>query len=943
MYTSEIICLTLVVYLSIIYFGAKRTKTYQHKLFVCMLALTYVNLLSELIMSNHLPVRDGMVDKVMDASRTINYSNGFYVFTMFAFYYVTFLYVRYLATGETIEMMRKNIKSGIPVLLFFCGLFLVPLIVRRKLILDEVWEFGAILTPVVSLCYMVAAGFFLFEYHNQIEKKKLMAIILAIVGQLGVAVLQGVFTEDKISSLGFILMDFTFYLTVESPDALLIERLEYEKERADEANNAKSAFLANMSHEIRTPMNAVVGMTEILLRTDLTDQQRSYLYNIKHSGNSLLLIINDLLDFSKIEAGKMELVNDNYDPMSLFNDVSMIILNRIGDKPVELIYDVDPALPAKMYGDMGRIKQIIINLMNNAVKFTEEGYVKLSAKVSAKVGRTYTIEFTVEDSGQGIKEEDVGKLFDAFKQVDMQRNRKKEGTGLGLSISKQLVNMMGGDISVTSEYGKGSCFSFSIKQKVVNDNPAVKIKDEVYEIEKPILGGCLCSHESILLQKLAQDFGFSYDAVTLDDLETTSVNHLFVDEGIYRDNKEELSEYVQRGGTVAVLYDPMKNTYADSNFEFIGRPFYSYSFGNFMNHESGVIEYKETDNEICFSAPDAKILLVDDTDMNLKVAIGLLSPLGMKIDVARSGKEAIEKTKNTKYHIVFMDHMMPGMDGVEAIGHIRKLTEFDNYYADSPIVALTANVAGDAKEAFSTVGVKDYVSKPIDIKQISRVIKNNLPEELVGKQERCVELSPIQKAALLPVIKGLNVIEGVKNSGNRELFENLLGDFYKLIDMKSTKIEKCLNDGMYHDFTIEVHALKNTARMIGALELSEKFKKLEELGHEEKADEIMKLVPEVLEQFKSYKAILLPYANSNVDNKEEVPKETILEALNDIRDGIDTFDLDKADEAMSRLEGYKLSEGAEPLLENLRAYIADVAMEEVMQTVDNLIDFVNLS
>jgi len=942
MYTSEIICLTLIIYLSIIYFSAKRTNTYQHKLFVTMLALTYVNLVSELVMSDHLPVMDGMVDKVIEAPRAINYSNGFYVLTMFAFYYVTFLYVRYLATGETLQMMKKNIKSGIPVVVFFVVLFVIPYLASRRIILDEVWKFGTFLTPIVSLCYMVAAGCFLFKYHDKIEKKKLMAIVLAILGQLGVAVLQGVFTEDRISSLGFILMDFTFYLTVESPDALLIERLEYEKERADEANNAKSAFLANMSHEIRTPMNAVVGMTEILLRTDLTDQQKNYLYNIKHSGNSLLLIINDLLDFSKIEAGKMELVNDNYDPMSVFNDISMIILNRIGDKPVELIYEIDPAIPSKFNGDAGRIKQIIINLMNNAVKFTDEGYVKLTAKISNRTGRTYTIDFTVEDTGQGIKEEDIGKLFDAFKQVDQQRNRKKEGTGLGLSISKQLVNMMGGDITVSSEYGKGSKFAFSIKQRVVDDRPAAGIKEEIYEIEKPVLGGCLCSHESILLQKMCTDYKFSYEAVTLDNLDNTEVNHLIVDDDTYESEAEKLRDFALRGGTVAVLYDPMKKSFVDSDFEFIGRPFYSYTFCNFMNHESAVLDYSESDEFINFTAPDARIMIVDDTDMNLKVAVGLLAPLGLNIDLARSGKEAIEKAGGRKYDIIFMDHMMPGMDGVETIGHIRKLEAFEGYYEKAPIIALTANVAGDAKEAFGSVGVTEFVSKPIEIKQIASVIKKTLPPEYIKGASQTPDLTKIQKAALLPVIKGLNVMEGVKNSGNRELFENLLGDFYTLIDMKSNKIEKCLADGMYHDFTIEVHALKNTARMIGALELSDMFKELEELGHEERADEIMKRIPEVMELFKSYKSVLLPYANSNVDNKEEVPKETIIEALNDIKEGIDSFDLDRADAAMNRLEGYKISEGARPLMENLRAYIADVAMEEIMETVDNLIDFINL-
>lgn len=935
MHSTQIVCLVLTIYLTVIYFCARRTKTYQHTMFKSMIILTYINLIAEF--TKFKPVYGEDFGKII-----INpVANMIFLLSMFAFYYISFLYIRFLALGNIQAKHRAMMATPGIILLFI--IFIVPFFANdKKLLLDRMWDFSIKVTPICSVIYMCIAACYMIRYKENVDKKSKMAITLAGIGQIAVAILQISLPGGHFSGLGFVLMDFTFYLTVESPDALLIEKLKYESQRADDANKAKSAFLANMSHEIRTPMNAIVGMTEILLRTDLNDKQKSYMLNIKHSGNSLLLIINDLLDFSKIEAGKMELVYEEYDPMSILNDIGMVILNRIGDKPIELEYDIDKKLPARMDGDAGRIKQIIINLLNNAVKFTDEGIVKLSCKVTEHVGRTVTLRFEVQDSGQGIKEEDLNKLFDAFKQVDMARNRSKEGTGLGLSICKQLVTLMGGDITVESEYGKGSTFAFSIKQRVIIDAPAASVKADVYEVEKPIIGGCLCSHDSIFMQKITSDYNFSYLPVKEEELLTTTANHLFVSEEIYEKHKEDLLDMSQRGTDVAVLFNPMKSSYGEDKFSFIPKPLYSYTFCKYMNHEDEVLDYIDPEEIIRFVAPDAHILIVDDTDMNLKVAVGLLSPMNMQIDIARSGKEAIEKCTKKRYHIVFMDHMMPGMDGIEAIRRIREITEFKNYYKTATIVALTANAGQDAREAFAKAGVNEYVTKPIDIKQISATIRRNLPEELIAKTSDSDLVKPIKKALMIPIIKGLDVAEGIKNSGSEELFESLVSDFYTLIDMKATKLERFLEDNMYHDFTIEVHALKNTARMVGATELSEKFKHLEELGHEEKVDEIRALIPSVLEQFRSYKEYLKPYAGKNDVAKEEVPSEIIIVALEKVKEGVANFNLDETDEAMKQLETYKIDDSARELMENLRAYVADVAMEEIVKTADDMIELMKL-
>ena len=259
----------------------------------------------------------------------------------------------------------------------------------------------------------------------------------------------------------------------------MMQELKEAKLRAEEANESKSNFLSNMSHEIRTPMNAIVGMTEILLRSDLSAQDRGYLMNIKNSGASLLTIINDILDFSKIESGKLEIIAEEYEPMSMLSDLSMIFLNRIADKPVELIFDIDRDLPHIMYGDSLRIRQVIINIANNAIKFTESGFVRLTIKMTQmQEADMVNLDIAVEDSGQGIKPDDLDKLFGSFQQVDTKKNRNKEGTGLGLAISKQLVENMGGQINVESEYGKGSRFYFNIPQKVIGSQKAAIVKED---------------------------------------------------------------------------------------------------------------------------------------------------------------------------------------------------------------------------------------------------------------------------------------------------------------------------------------------------------------------------------------------------------------------------------------------------------------------------------
>ncbi len=400
---------------------------------------------------------------------------------------------------------------------------------------------------------------------------------------------------------------------------LLLKEKELQKQKAiaENANKTKSAFLSNMSHEIRTPMNAIVGMTEILKRKHFDKETEEYLDNIKHSGEALLAIINDILDFSKVESGKMELVLEDYDLRLLIKELDLIFKTRIESKDIQMEYDLDDTIPNVLIGDSKRIRQILINIVNNAIKFTEKGFVRISVTVESLTEKEVTLKFSIQDSGQGIKEEDLDKLFDAYQQVDLQKNAKKEGTGLGLAICKQLVQLMSGKLQVESAYGEGSIFFFSIKQEI-----------STRELQK-----------------------------------------------------------------------------------------------------------SEIHIQTMFTAPKARILVVDDNKMNLKVFEGLFKPVAMQIDTALDGQEALEKIKQQDYDIVFMDHMMPGMDGVEVTQNIRQLSgdllHNAEYYQKLVILALSANATENAKQLFLNNGMDGFLSKPIKIQEGLEMLRQWLPKEKI--------------------------------------------------------------------------------------------------------------------------------------------------------------------------------------------------------------------
>ncbi len=514
-------------------------------------------------------------------------------------------------------------------------------------------------------------------------------------------------------------------------------------QKMDEANKAKSNFLANMSHEIRTPMNAIMGMCELSLQEELSDHVRENCENIQTSGENLLGIINDLLDLSKIESGKMELVCEEYSFSALMNDVINMTVARKGDKFLEFMVNVDPKIPDKLCGDKIRIKQIMINLLTNAIKFTNRGGILLSVTAREE---SYGINLiiSVKDSGIGIAKEEQDKIFTSFNRVDEKRNHGIEGTGLGLPITKLLVKMMNGIILVDSEYGEGTEFKVILPQKVVNPQPVITLKepeklDVLYFINmRKFDSDFVRNGYQQIIETMGDRFGINVHCCTTKEvtkrwLESHNCTHLFTGKEEYLEDKgffAELAEHME----VVVLQGRVGHEPTIGKVKTLYKPLYCLTTGNLLNKEknsfSAMRKAQMTEH---FTAPKAKILVVDDNAMNLKVAAGLLAPYKVSVTTATSGEEAIALLHSISFDLVYMDHMMPGMDGVETVKIIRESEREE--LKSIPIVAFTANAVSGMREMFLESGFQDFVSKPIETTVLHQSLLRWLPQESICYEE----------------------------------------------------------------------------------------------------------------------------------------------------------------------------------------------------------------
>lgn len=735
----------------------------------------------------------------------------------------------------------------------------------------------------------------------------------------------------------------------------LLKEVEEKRTEAENADKAKSDFLANMSHEIRTPMNAICGMVELLLQSGaVKGQNLEYLNTIKVASDGLLSLINDILDFSKIEAGKIELLNMEYNLSSTVNDIVNIINTKVDTQKVAFYVNMNPRIPAKLVGDENRVKQIITNLLSNAVKFTKEGFISLNIDYQIINESSIRIEIAVNDSGIGIKKEHLEKIFEEFQQVDTRRNRNIQGTGLGLPISKRFAEMMGGSISIESQYGVGSTFSVVILQKIKDFTPSATVNspEQLFVLVYDPNNYYLTS-----MNKLFKYLEIKHDVT--DDIDEFNVliscrkyTHCFFDfeSGInvinnyHKENHDCIT--VGMVSTSGYNYDITDR----QEIMMLRKPIYFTSVVPILNGTKQSLLGSHNANELSFVAPDAKVLLVDDNIVNLKVAEGLFKTYMVKVDTATGGFEAIDKIKdNMDYDIIFMDHMMPQIDGVDTTKIIRNTP--NEYCRKVPIIAFTANAVKDAQLMFLESGFDDFLSKPIEVKALKQVMLQWIPK---SKQIKAQPLTQVTDAIISS--KGsptpdLNLQNIDTNMGLASCMgdKNAYMDILKIFAFSSTKnienIENSWKENNLIDFTTYVHSVKSSAKSIGASSLSDLAMKLENAGKKEDKDYINLYLVDFITLYKETTNTITENLNEPEDKvnpfeigKKRMTRKVLLRNLNQIIDKLDDFDQDGAIEIFDKLKEIKFNKKRAVSIYNAYLKLSEYEYDDAMQIVKEITD-----
>jgi signal transduction histidine kinase/CheY-like chemotaxis protein len=664
---------------------------------------------------------------------------------------------------------------------------------------------------------------------------------------VGLVIPEGSFYND-IYQMTIIIFLAGFFLSLIL--CYMLIRLSVAKIRSDDENKSKSSFLARMSHEIRTPMNAVIGMSELALRAENLSKMTEYVAEIKQAGLNLLSLINDILDLSKIQSGSLQINPAFYPLTSLINDVINVIRVKIVEKPILFVVNVDADIPNNLMGDEVRIRQILLNILSNAAKYTQEGYIRLTISADERNlfegERRLVLTVEIADSGIGIKQKDLPGLFGNFVRLDIEKNRNIEGTGLGLSITRNLCLAMGGDITVQSEYGKGSVFTARIPQVYTDDTKLADIKNPE---ERGILfyDDQELHAESLFLTM--DNLGIPVNAaISRDDFLKELKTGMYPFALIPGTWANQAAAVIREGAlkTVLVMLMDLGEIAPLQDIPVIVRPAWSVPIANILN---GVTQrdYREK-AEIRFIAPEARILVVDDIATNLQVAEGLLSLYQIQIDTCTGGTHAIVLVKKYHYDLVFMDHMMPGMDGIQATAVIRKME--NDYFRTLPIIALTANAVSGMRDVFLEKGFNDYLAKPIEMYKLNEIMTRWIPKEkklgnykttrygkpsagqgVAERGKNYLMGSPLTANYASLTALGVDVTRGVAMTGGTETaYRKVLSVFQKDALDRLAMLENAPAEEDLPLFTIHIHALKSAAATIGASGVSQTAMELEAAG-----------------------------------------------------------------------------------------------------------------
>ena len=590
----SVCCFIFLFIIALFYFSKEKIKNFDNTIFTCILIINLIGVVIDLVgflSFNYLGIENLL--SILIAKLFLVYFMS-YAFSLMIY----ILNLTFLIKGQV-----KNLL--IPFLLFCFLVLLLPIDIYYEGIVAYTYGIGVVMAYLVGFLIIAIMIFCLLKIRKSVQKKKYIPLLVFVFLTLAVVIIQILDPELTLLLFSNSIVTTLMYFTIENPDMRLIEELELAKEQAEKANNAKTDFLSSMSHEIRTPLNAIVGFSQNLYEENIPDSAKEQVKDIISASDSLLEIVNGILDISKIEANKLEIINDEYRFEKIFDDLVSLARVRLGDKDIVLKTYYDDSIPKVLFGDKLRVKQVILNILTNSVKYTNSGFIefKVNSVIKDDICR---LIISVEDSGIGIKKENLNKLFTKFQRFE-EKNTTIEGTGLGLAITKRLVDLMGGQIVVQSIYGQGSKFTIALDQKIVANPSSMVLED---------------AHSTVL---------------TID------------------------------------------------TFDLSGK----------------------------------KILVVDDNNLNLKVAFKLLEKYQLDIDTATSGLECLDKIKaGNDYDLVLLDDMMPKMTGVETFSELKKIQSYH-----SPTVILTANAIAGMKEKYLSEGFDDYLAKPIEKNELNRVLK----------------------------------------------------------------------------------------------------------------------------------------------------------------------------------------------------------------------------
>ncbi|MBE6149911.1 MAG: response regulator [Firmicutes bacterium] len=824
-----------IVLLTIIYFCKRRVNNKETKIYSYLIISSIIGLILDFI-TTYLAYID--VTNIF-----LNPLCKLYLLYIVMWCYLLGIYIFYISSPGKI-LKKIMFLYNILTIIFSIIIMIIPLYNFSENGVIYTYGPGANTTYIiVGIDLFIYLLLFIFNF-KKINIKKYYPVFAFMVLLIMSAIIQNLNPQILLVTSCGIFVTFLMYFTIENPDVKMIEQLNIAKDQADKANKAKSDFLSSMSHEIRTPLNAIVGFSECILQEHEIEDIHRDANDVIMAAQNLLEIVNGVLDISKIEANKMEIVETDYELLPAIENIAKLMIPRIGEKPIELKTNFAVDIPYKMHGDIGKIKQIITNILTNAAKYTEKGEINFEVNCINE-NNISSLVISVEDSGRGISPDKIDKLFTKFNRLDEDRNTTIEGTGLGLAITKSLVDMLGGKIVVQSKYGEGSKFTVYIKQNIVKLH-----KDETDEVKEENKNDKLMFTNAKILvvddnklnlrvaDKIIKGYGIS---TTLIDNGQECINMIknkenfdiiFMDDMMPRmTGPETLQRLKQIEGfdipVVALTANALsgeKEKYLNLGFnEYLAKPIEKLELERIL-----LTFLKTNSNEK--NLENNKVLIVDDNKINIKVAESFLKPYNFSIDTALSGSECIDLVKDKDYNLIFMDDMMPNLSGVETLHKLKENNEFK-----TPVVALTANAINGAREHYLNEGFDDYIAKPIDKSTLNDIInkvlaENNLINETIEEKEEAIE-NNIEDTTNSEENKKGNV-EYLKNNdfdidsalellGDIEMYNESMEEFKNDISNKIIKLKRFKDANDLENYAILVHGLKSECRYLGITKLAD--------------------------------------------------------------------------------------------------------------------------